>query len=213
MSSGFFHNTRFSRSSLSLCFLSSTGTSGPGVTQGEHHKHTQINREEVYIYIKVNNSKYNNNFFTFSNVLDVCFYLSALHFAAPWRQGISELVHLRRCALPSCSPGRSSAKTQMTQITSDTNMSPKQVQTHIQWRTACPNTLHAPPCVAIHSHTPADQSMFSCCCILQITGNPIRPVHDLMSTLISINLDTRSTCKSCEFHKVFPCWSGDLNSR
>lgn len=119
------------------------------------------------------------------------FYLPALHFLVPSHQQlVFEVAHLLLRSLPSRSQGRLPAETRVRRSDNYHTLRSGQIwHPDTDTHTAAPlNTFYTPTCLCSLSLSSWAAGVFL---LLQITGNPIRPVHDLMSTLMSINVDTR----------------------
>lgn len=141
-------------------------------------------------------------------------YLPAPHFAAPLHPVASEVVHLRPHTLPSHSSGRRPAETRdRPWAQRHARWSARQIWKHY-WSKTNTESLSITRRTPKHSPLPSmspytlAHGVNSCCfsysCILQSASNPVRPVHDLISTLISA--DTGSACKSCSFFCADNFW-------
>lgn len=150
-------------------------------------------------------------------------YLPAPHFAAPLHPVASEAVHLRPHTLPSHSSGRRPAETRDGHWAQRRACwSARQIwkrywsQTNTVSLSITRRTPEYFPLSSMSPYTLA-HGVNSCCfcysCILQSASNPVWPVHDLISTLISA--DTGSACKSCSFFCADNFWEVSicLNNR
>lgn len=136
-----------------------------------------------------------------SCILDVfCLYLPALHSAVPWHQDAAEVFHFQPNALPSYSPESAAERRHAFSTASHTPHRTLQIwnwhkpRTNTDWHATARSTPKPSPHSDISVYPPADQSVFSSC-ILQITGDPLRSLHELTSALISTNVN--SGRKSC----------------